>query len=71
MQGFELSMLKASKIILPTVRVIHTEVSMKETYKDVPQYSDLKQFLLSIGFNVTLEAIPSGWDMGNVLFVRV
>jgi FkbM family methyltransferase len=70
MQGFELNMLKASKIILPTVKVIHTEISVTETYKGVPTYEAYKQFLESIGFVVETVAIPNGWDMGNVLFVR-
>jgi FkbM family methyltransferase len=70
MQGFELDMLKASKKILPTVKAIHTEVSTKETYKGVPLYSVLRQYLESKGFKVAVEAIPPGADMGNVFFVR-
>lgn len=70
MQGFELNMLKASSKILDTVKVIHTEVSTKETYKGVAQYNTYKRFLEQKGFKVIIEAIPKGWDMGNVLFVR-
>ena len=70
MQGFEMSMLKASKQILPTVKVIHSEVSTKETYEGVAQYEEYRKFLESVGFKVIVEAIPAGWDMGNVLFVR-
>lgn len=70
MQGFELKMLSASEIILDTVSVIHTEVSTKETYKDVEEYNQYRLFLESKGFQVELEAIPNGWDMGNVLFVK-
>jgi len=70
MQGFEVNMLKASERILETVSVIHTEVSTKETYRGVVQYVEYRQFLESKGFAVVLEAIPAGWDMGNVLFVR-
>ena len=70
MQGFELNMLKASKVILPTVKVIHTEISVTETYKAVPTYETYKAFLESIGFVVETVAIPPMWDMGNVLFVR-
>lgn len=70
MQGFELSMLKASRIILDTVKVIHTEVSTRETYKNASLYSDVKTFLESKGFTMIIEAIPAGWDMGNVLFVK-
>ena len=70
MQGYELNMLKESKVILSTVTVIHTEVSTKETYKGVATYSVYRNFLEENGFKVILEAIPKGWDMGNVLFVR-
>ena len=71
MQGFELQMLKASTKVLPKVRVIHTEVSTKETYEGVALYADYRAYLESIGFKVLVEAIPQGWDMGNVVFVRI
>jgi 2-O-methyltransferase len=70
MQGFEYQMLKASRTILDTVSVIHSEVSTKQTYENVKVYTEYKSFLESKGFKVVLEAIPEGWDMGNVLFVR-
>ena len=70
MQGFELKMLGASKIILDSVSVIHTEVSTKETFKGVAQYKEYRSFLESKGFELLLEAIPKGWDMGNALFLR-
>jgi 2-O-methyltransferase len=70
MQGFELEMLKASIKILPTVRVVHMEVSTRPTYQGVPLYGEVKAWMESIGFKVEVEAIPKGWDMGNVLFVR-
>jgi len=70
MQGFELQMLQASGAILDTVSLIHTEVSLKSTYKGVTLFKDYKSFLESKGFKVLIEAIPQGWDMGNVLFVR-
>lgn len=70
MQGFELNMIKVSKKILPTVRVIHTEVSTKEIYAEGPLYAEYKTYLEDIGFEVIIEAIPKGWEMGNVLFIR-
>lgn len=70
MQGSELKMLKASPAILETVAVIHSEVSLKETYAGVEHYETFKAFLLGCGFKVIEEAIPQGFDMGNVLFVR-
>lgn len=68
MQGFEMNMLQQSETILKTVKLIHTEVSMKETYKDVPHYFVFKKFLQSKGFEMLYEALPLGCDMGNVVF---
>jgi FkbM family methyltransferase len=70
MQGAEQRMLMASKEIFHTVSVIHTEVSLRETYEGVDTYQKYKKFLLKNGFKVVIEAIPAGYDMGNVLFVR-
>ena len=70
MQGAEQQMLAASVRILETVKVIHSEVSVKETYEGVISYKGYKKFLKDKGFSVIVEAIPKGYDMGNVLFVR-
>ena len=70
MQGAEQQMLTASSKILETVIVIHSEVSTKETYEGVVSYKWYKKFLKDKGFSVIVEAIPKGYDMGNVLFVR-
>lgn len=70
MQGAELKMLKASEKIFPKVTVVHSEVSMRETYEGVEHYESYKAFMLKHGFKVVKEAIPKGFDMGNVLFVK-
>lgn len=70
MQGYELNMLKASKNILRTVSVIHTEVSILNTYEGVVLYPEYRLWLESQGFKVAVEAIPKNSDMGNVLFIR-
>lgn len=70
MQGYELKMLKASSEILNTVKLIFTEVSLISTYEGVALYPEYRLWLESIGFKVALEAIPTGTDMGNVLFKR-
>jgi FkbM family methyltransferase len=70
MQGFELEVLKASSVILPKVNAIHMEVSTRSTYEGVPLYSEVRSWMEAQGFRVEVEAIPQGWDMGNVLFVR-
>lgn len=70
MQGFEMEVLKASSVIFPGVKVIHMEVSTKAAYEGMPLYSEVKAWIEMQGFNAAVEAIPAGWDMGNVLFVR-
>ena len=69
MQGHELAVLKASPRMLGSARAIHTEVSLKETYKGVPLYPEFRHWMENKGFKVIREALP--WpDMGNVLFVN-
>lgn len=70
MQGFEYQTLVASPKILATTKVIHTEVSIKETYEGVLMYSSFKKWLEEQGFEAIKEVIPEGTDMGNVVFVR-
>lgn len=69
MQGAEYNVLRASPRILSTTKVIFTEVSLIETYKDVILYPQYKQWLEGHGFSVVFEDLPYR-DMGNVLFVR-
>lgn len=71
MQGFEYQMMQASSRILPTVKLIHTEVSMREAYAESLIYKDLRKWLEGHGFSVVAEAIPKGSDMGNALFVKL
>ena len=69
LQGMELLTLKGAQNILKTVTVIYTEVSLVENYEGGSLYPELKEFLVSNGFEVKREDLP--WDDGgNVLFVR-
>lgn len=68
MQGYELSVLRASPRILQTVRAIHMEVSEHEQYAGAPLYSEVRQWLSEQGFQVKCEALQGGG--GNVLFLR-
>lgn len=70
MQGFEYQTLVASPRILATVKVIHTEISVKETYKGVITYPEFKKWLETQNFQMVKEAIPEGTDMGNAVFVK-
>ena len=60
MQGAELMMLQHSPKILATVKMIHTEVSVRETYEGVTLYKDYKNWLTANGFKLIAEAIPTG-----------
>ena len=70
MQGAEQKMLMASKTILDTVKIIHTEVNLHETYEGIESYKSFKTFLKRSGFKIIVEAIPKGYYGGNVLFIR-
>jgi FkbM family methyltransferase len=70
LQGYELSVLKSSPNILKMVKVIHTEVSVRQQYEGAPLYAELREWLEIQGFSVIMEAIPASWDGGNVLFIR-
>jgi FkbM family methyltransferase len=69
LQGYELPVLEASPRIIKTVKVIYTEVSLKELYKGSPLYGEIRHWLEEQGFRVEREELA--WqDAGNVLFVR-
>ncbi|MDR3695465.1 FkbM family methyltransferase [Mucilaginibacter sp.] len=69
MQGYEFNMLKASKIIFPTIKVLYTEVSTTELYLSQVLYSEYKEWLLNSGFDLIKEDLPWGFT-GNALFVK-
>jgi FkbM family methyltransferase len=69
MQGAEYRVLASCPEILKTVKVLFTEVSLIETYKEVLLYPEFKKWLEKQGFEVVMEDLPHH-DMGNVLFVR-
>jgi FkbM family methyltransferase len=69
MQGSEYAVLKASKII-NTVKVINSEVSLAELYEDSILYTEYKDWLASIGFQVVKENMHEDLGYGDVLFCR-
>lgn len=69
MQGFEFNMLKESNIIFPTVKILYTEVSTAELYKDQCIYTEYKEWLFKLNFKLVKEDLPWGFT-GNALFVR-
>jgi FkbM family methyltransferase len=69
MQGSEYAMLKASKEIFPTVKILYTEISTLELYAKQGIYSEYKNWLQQSGFTLIREELP--WDFtGNALFLR-
>jgi FkbM family methyltransferase len=69
LQGYEPLKLRVSPKILKTVKVIYTEVNLKELYQGAILYPEFSQWLNQQGFSVKREELP--WeDAGNVLFVR-
>jgi FkbM family methyltransferase len=69
LQGLEFDVLSASSLVLPTVRAIYTEVSLKEMYEGTCLYPDYRRWLENQGFKVVAEDLR--WaDMGNVLLLR-
>lgn len=69
LQGLELDVLAASSSVLPTVKAIYTEVSLKEMYEGSRLYPEYRSWLEARGFAVLDEDLQ--WaDMGNVLLGR-
>lgn len=68
LQGMELNVLKSGTDVLKNVKALYTEVSLVETYKNAPLYTEFRQWLEEKGFKAQREEITG--LMGNVLFVR-
>jgi FkbM family methyltransferase len=69
LQGLEFDVLSTSSLVLPTVKAIYTEVSLKEMYEGARLYPDYRCWLEGQGFEVVAEDLR--WkDMGNVLLAR-
>jgi hypothetical protein len=69
LQGHEPAVLKASLKILSTVKIIYTEVSLKQLDEGTLLYPEFRIWLREKGFRVNREELA--WkDTGNVLFVR-
>ncbi|HQB61903.1 MAG TPA: hypothetical protein PK899_09630, partial [Spirochaetota bacterium] len=61
--------LNSSPEIFKTVKLLYTEVSLKEMFEGAPLYDTFKKWLKDKGFKVVKEEFL--WeDMGNVLFIR-
>ena len=69
LQGGELAALKGAPRLLPTVRVVYSEVLLKPMYDGAPLYPEFRSWMEAAGFRVAREEISSA-DAGNVVFVR-
>ncbi len=69
LQGVEPMVLKASPKIFRTVKVVYTEVSYTNLYKDAPLFDEFKAWMEEQGF-VVVKKIMHHSTFGDVLFVR-
>ena len=71
-QGQELDVLKTAPHILPTVKVIYTEVSFIESYENQPLCEEVKTWLEQHGFKEVGRDFTDQkkWFFGNALFVQ-
>lgn len=71
-QGYELNIIKASPIILATVKVILTEVEFVQAYQGQYLYPEVKSWLESQGFTMIAKDFSNevDWFFGNALFIR-
>ena len=68
MQGYELNALKESLNLLPTVKVIVTEVEFVEAYKGQYLFNDIKLWLEEQGFEM-IEIHYQSW-FGDAIFIN-
>lgn len=68
-QGHELTVLQGAQTILPEVKALLIEVNLEQRYHNQPLYPEIRSYLETYGFNVTLEHLHHG-TWGNVLFTR-
>jgi len=68
-QGSELSILKNSSKILPTVKAILLEVIFIEAYKNQPSFDETKTWMESQGFQLAALSKTHVW-YGDALFIR-
>lgn len=71
-QGHELAILQGAEHILPTVKVIYTEVAFIEAYEEQPTYEVVKSWLENQGFTEVGRTFENqtDWFFGNILMVR-
>lgn len=73
LQGVELNVLKAAPNVLKKVKVIFTEVELKELYAGQYLYADVKKWLEGQGFTIVAKDFDEknvSRSYGNILLIR-
>ncbi len=68
-EGNELQLLEGASKLLDQVRVIYTEVNLREFWHNCTMYSELKTWLKKKGFTETWSDLAPNWN-GNVVFIN-
>jgi FkbM family methyltransferase len=69
MEGNELNALSGGLSILPTVKLVYTEVNLQHFWHGCAMYDDVVRWFASHGFEKIWEDIVPNWH-GNVLFMN-
>ena len=69
MQGAELKVLTASKIIFPTVKILVLEVNLTERFKEIPLLDEVFHFMENQGFTIVQKDEPKH-NKQNLLCIR-
>lgn len=72
LQGHELAVMQSAPILLPSVKVIYTEVGFIEAYEGQPRYQQVKEWLEAHNFTEVGRDFGDNptWFFGNALFVN-
>ena len=69
-QGMELKIFQSIGDFISKIKLIYTEVSTKEFYKESDNYGELKKYLARYGFELYKDDLLPGASMGNALFIN-
>ena len=69
-QGMELKIFQSAGDFIRKIKLIYTEVSLKEFYKESDNYEELKKYLARYGFELYKDDLLPGASMGNALFIN-
>ena len=69
-QGMELKIFQSIGDFISKIKLIYTEVSTKEFYKESDNYGELKKYFARYGFELYKDDLLPGASMGNALFIN-